>query len=280
MKKRLRSIGIIFGIIVALVIAGGVYQKSKFPYGWSHCCIIIMQQMLEQYSTEHTGHFPTGGTSPEASLSLLCQSNNLDAYTIRGMTVPEDTARKILDAGGLLGPDSCGWHYTDGLTLADDPRIALLYCKQALGHNGQKTPDGGRQVVFVGGNIRWISGSNWPSFLEEQNELLSKRSDRAKSGTPLVSATIQLPDGREIESVDGSYKITHQSAGSGSSGSGEESGGNLSRDDLVWFQAPTENGLETRTVSFSNLISAPVTVTFTNGVPDKTNVVFKMRPRE
>jgi hypothetical protein len=37
MKKRFRIIGTIFGIIVALMIAGAVYQKSKFPYGYSHC---------------------------------------------------------------------------------------------------------------------------------------------------------------------------------------------------------------------------------------------------
>lgn len=173
------------------------------------------------------------------------------------MIVPEATVRKILESGGLLGPDTCGWHYTDGLTRADDTRITLLYCKQALGHNGERTKGGGRHVVFVGGSIEWISGSKWPSFLQDQKELLSKRTDRAKNGRPLVSATIQLPDGREIESVDGSYEIQEIESGPNSSGNGKQSGNNLTRDDLFWFQAPSENGSVTRTVSFSNLVSAP-----------------------
>jgi hypothetical protein len=279
-RKRLHIVGIIFGIIVVLVISGGVYYKAKFPYGWSHCCIIGMMGTLEQYAIEHAGHYPTGESSSEASLSLICRSNYMDAYTIRGMIVPENTVRKILEGGGLLGPDTCGWHYTDGLTRADDPRIALLYCKQPLGHNGQRTKDGGRQVVFVGGNIEWISGSKWSSFLHEQEELLSKRSDRAKSGSPLVSARIQLPDGHEIESVDESYEIQEKSVGPDSSGSGTASSNNLTRDTLVWLQAPVQNGSITRTLSFSKLVSDPVTVTFVDGVPDKTNVVFKMRTRE
>jgi hypothetical protein len=63
--------------------------KSKFPYGQSHCCIIGVEGALEQYAMENAGRYPTGESCPEASLSLLCRSNYLDAYTIRGMIVPE-----------------------------------------------------------------------------------------------------------------------------------------------------------------------------------------------
>ena len=266
------------------MIAGGTYHKSKFPYGQSHCCIIGVEGALEQYAMENAGRYPTGESSPEASLSLLCRANFLDAYTIRGMIIPEKKVRAILDNGSLLGPDSCGWHYTDGLTRTDDTRIALLYCKQPLGHNGDKTKDGGRQVVFVGGGIEWISGNKWPAFLAEQKELLAKRSDRAKAGAPLVDAVIELPDGRQVESVDAPYTLQEKEVGTDhSSGNGTSSGNSLSRDSLVWFNAPLQNnysGFITRTLSFSNLVSAPVTVTFTNGVPDRTNVVFKMKAKE
>lgn len=121
MKKRYHIIVIAIGVVAVLAIAGGIYHKSMYPYGWSHCCISNMMFALEQYAAEHADHYPTGESSPEASLSLLCRSNYLDAYTIRGMIVPENTARKIIESGRLLGSDSCGWHYTDGLTRADDP---------------------------------------------------------------------------------------------------------------------------------------------------------------
>lgn len=284
MNKRLRIIASILGIVAILVIAGVVHYKSKFPYGQSHCCIIGVMGALEQYASENGGRYPTGESSPEASLSLLCHSNYLDAYTIRGMIVPEEAVRSILDCGGLLGPESCGWHYTEGLTRADDARIALLYCKQPLGHNGDKTKDGGRQVVFVGGNIEWISGSKWAGFLEEQKQLLANRTERAKMGSPLVDAAIELPDGHLVESVDASYTLHEQEAATdgSSSGHGTSSGNSLNRGSLVWFQLPVQkdfSGFFTRTLSFSNLVSAPVTVRFTNGVPDKTNVVFTMRPK-
>jgi hypothetical protein len=283
-KTRFGIVAIVLAIIAVFLIRGGAYYKSKFPYGHSHCCIIGVEGALEQYAMENAGRYPTGESSPEASLSLLCRSNLLDAYTIRGMIIPENTVRTILDNGGLLGPDSCGWHYTDGLTRADDTRIALLYCKQPLGHNGDKTKHGGRQVVFVGGNIEWISGNKWPAFLTEQKELLSKRTDRAKTGAPLVDAVIELPDGRQVESLDTSYTLQEKEAGADSfSGAGTSSGNSLNRDSLVWFNTPLQNnfsGFITRTLSFSNLVSGPVTVTFTNGVPDKTKVVFKMRARE
>ena len=136
--KRRPVTSILLIVIAGLTIGGVGYHKWKYPYGWSHCCIILMMDGLEQYAEEHNGHYPTGGSSPEASLSLLCQSNWIDAYMLRGMTVPEDTVRRALKHGSL-GPDTCGWQYVDGLTRADDPGIAILYCKQPLGHNGERT---------------------------------------------------------------------------------------------------------------------------------------------
>jgi hypothetical protein len=155
MRKRFVIVAVVLGTITILISGWSAYSKWKYPCGWSHCCIILMVNAMEQYAEEHGGRYPAGESSPEASLSLLCRSNCLDPGTIRGMTVPERTVRRILEGGGLLGPDSCGWQYLDGLTQADDPRLALLYCKQALGHNGQRTKDGGRQVVVC--RERWYT---------------------------------------------------------------------------------------------------------------------------
>jgi len=277
MRKR-PVIAAIALCIIAAVGSGAAYYKWKYPYGWSHCCIIGMAMALQEYAEADGGRYPAGESSPEASLSLLYKSNYMDAGTLRGMTVPESTSSRILQGGGLLAPESCGWQYVEGLTEADDPRIALLYCKQALGHNGQRM-NGGRQVVFAGtGDIQWISGDRWPTFLKEQKELLLARSDRARAGMPLVTGQIELPDGRRLDQVDGPWTMREESHGSNGSGSStSSSSGGIRRSDLVWYRAPTENGSVTRTLSFSNLTSEPVTVIFTNGVPDVTNIVFRMR---
>ncbi len=163
------------------------HHKEEYPYGVSHCCIDGMGLALRLYAQEHGGAYPAGESSPEASLSLLCRSNYIDVGTIRGMTVPERTVRGVIEGGGLLGPQNCGWQYVEGLTQTNDPRIALLYCKEALGHNGQRTKDGGRQVLFVGdGGIQWVSGDRWSAFLSEQSELLRSKIGQGH-GNPTVA---------------------------------------------------------------------------------------------
>lgn len=258
-----------------LAAVGVVHHHATYPYGSSHCCIIQMSGALEMYAEENGGRYPAGQSSPEACLSLLCRSNYANAYLLRGMTVPEATVRRILESGGQLGPDSCGWHYVPGLTKADDRKLALVWCKEPLGHNGERTKDGGRQVVFVGGDIEWISGAKWPAFLEEQKALLAHRSQASQSGAPLVTGVIELPDGTRLDRTDAYCTVQEESRDVNLSSHGTSSGGL----ELVWYHAPVQNGYVTRTLSFSNLISDPVTVTFTNGVPDVTNYVFKMKSR-
>jgi hypothetical protein len=276
MRKRSIIIASTLGIVAMLAVGCWSYLRWRFPYGSSHCCILNVAFGLEAYAEEHGGQYPTGESSPEASLSLLHRSGHVDPYTLRGMTVPEKTTRSVLEAGGLLSPASCGWHYEDRLTLADDRRIALLWCKEALGHNGERAADGGRQVVFIGGDVQWVSGAKWEAFLGDQKHLIEERDPRAIAGTPLVTGFVELPDGTRLDHVDGTCTVREETKGLDSSSSGTSSGG-LGRSELVWYQAPVDEGYVTRTLSFSNLISDPITITFRNGVPDVTNFVFKMR---
>ena len=270
----------IFAALGLLAAAGVAYYRVKFPYGESHCCILGMASALEQYAEEHGGRYPAGEVSPEASLSLLYKSSYINAYILRGMTVPEQTVRRILEGGGLLGPQSCGWHYVPGLTRTEDPALAMLWCKHPLGHNGQRTRDGGREAVFVGGRSQRISGDKWPAFLKEQEERLNRRSARAVGGLPLVTGIVELPDGSRTDRIDAYFTVTEESKWSESSGTCTCSGGGLRRSELAWYHAPNQIGYITRTLSFSNLISDPATVTFSDGVPDVTNLVFKMRSKQ
>jgi hypothetical protein len=98
-----------------------------------------------------------------------------NANLLRGKTVPLETVEEILDSGQLLGPETCGWHYVEGLTLKDDTHIAILWDKIGLGHNGERLPEGGHYVVFLTGYREYIPESEWPAFLEKQEELLRQR---------------------------------------------------------------------------------------------------------
>jgi hypothetical protein len=138
---------------------------------------------LENYARDHNGHYPADEESPEAALSLLYSSGYCpSAETLRGKTVPAEIVQKILDSGELLTPETCGWHYVAGLTANDDRRLALVWDKARLGHNGQRT-DGTTEVVFVGGDRRTIHADQWEQFLEDQKKILSARTTTAKRAT-------------------------------------------------------------------------------------------------
>jgi len=142
-----------------------------FPFGWSHSCIRILSGELSAYADIH-GHFPAGQQTPEASLSLLYHKGfGVGAETLRGKTVPLSLVERILSEGGLLGADTCGWHYVEGLTHRDDRHLAILWDKVGLGHNGERLFPPGHEVLFLNGDVRIIRKADWQTFLEEQEEL-------------------------------------------------------------------------------------------------------------
>lgn len=157
-------------------IAGFVwYHAPRYPFGWSHCCDKALCLSLWNYAESHDGAFPAGEATPEASLSLLYKANLADANLLRGKSVAEETVQEILDRGELLGPDSCGWHYVEGLRKDDDGRLAVFWDKAGLGHNGEVLPKGGHRVGFVSGFVEYIPASGWPNFLTDQEQLHKKR---------------------------------------------------------------------------------------------------------
>ena len=158
-----------FGLWTALAGAVGyccllLIWKSYYPYGREHCCDKVLAIALINYADGNQGQFPSGGVTPEASLSRLYPTY-LSAGDLRGKTFSEETARKLLDAGKPLTPETCGWHYVDGLKYdkANASRIALFWDKIGLGHNSERLPAGGHSVGFMDGHTSVISQADWPS---------------------------------------------------------------------------------------------------------------------
>src|SRR5581483_10345159 len=109
LTARVRLCGVVLGCIALVTIGLWLRHKSWYPYGWSHCCDKQLMFALLNYAEEHGRAFPSGETSPEASLSLLYPTYT-DANLLRGKTVPLNTVQAILNRGELLTPESCGWH--------------------------------------------------------------------------------------------------------------------------------------------------------------------------
>ena len=155
------------------------YGRYMYPYGWSHCCDTGLFGVLYNYANENNGFFPAGESCPEASLSLLYkEGHHADPNLLRGKSVPESVVREILESGCLLGPESCGWNYVEGLTLADDGRLAIFWDKAGLDHNGRRMSGGGHIVYFLHGFREHITADKWPQFLKEQKRLHAARNKR------------------------------------------------------------------------------------------------------
>jgi len=178
------------GAITSMVVALGLYAfyRYTYPYGYNHCCDLLLLRALEEYAETHEGAFPAGGPTPEASLSMLY--SNVDWVSpdlLRGKTVSGSVAREALKRDGRLGAESCGWHYVEGLRVDDDYGLAIFWDKVGLGHSGARLSRPGHTVVFVGGETRTISESTWAAFLSEQQRLLSERTNAVLR----VSGTIE-----------------------------------------------------------------------------------------
>jgi hypothetical protein len=171
-KSRVR-IAVAGLVLVVLPLLCYGWWRQRYPYGWSHCCDKVLAMELHQYAASHGGAYPSGGATPEASLGLL-YPDYANAFLLRGKTVPEDATRRALEGGGSLGPDSSGWHYVAGLRSSDNPRLALMWDKVGLGHNGERLPDGGHWVIFVGSNVDYVPEARWAEFRQEQRELRAK----------------------------------------------------------------------------------------------------------
>jgi hypothetical protein len=171
MRRWSRRLIIVLIALDMLVLAFIGWYQYQFPYGYSHCCDMVLSRALEDYAEKHGGWYPRGEFSPEASLSLLYREDPYLAHNLRGKTVSYEAVRTRLEQGELLTADTCGWHYVEGLRSSDDARLALFWDKVPLGHNGQRNSDGGHTVWFVRGHGQYISGSEWQTFLEEQQKL-------------------------------------------------------------------------------------------------------------
>lgn len=282
-------------VILAGYAAVRGFHHYLFPFGSSHCCIVGLGFELSNYAEAHGGFFPRGEASPEASLSLLWHDRvaagidaGIMAELLRGKTVPVDVVSARLASGGLLDPETCGWHYVEGLTLGDNPEIAILWDKVGLGHNGLRLWGGGHEVFFLGGTHRIVPAAEWPEFFDRQEKLLVARTDPARQSRPLLAARVRLPDGELVDRYEGPFELSiAESDASGGSGTHTSSGPVLSAENLRWYDfghrnadgTPVDSTLRI-TLLLGAMKSRPVEVTVWGGVATPDSVVFEMQNGE
>ena len=100
----------------------------------------------------------------------------------RGNTL--EAVEQILDRGQLLGPETCGWNYVEGLRLDSNPKLVLFWDKEGLDEMGGRLPEGGHFVSTIDSPYEYIPASQWAGFLEEQRKLLADERKKASSKRP------------------------------------------------------------------------------------------------
>ena len=166
--------------VVAAGLVGGCYAwyRYEFPFGPSHCCDSLLYFALSEYADAHGGNFPAGEATPEASLSLIHPMCAADLLC--GKSGSESLTQAVLDRGELLGPDTCGWNYIEGLRSDDDSRLALLWDKEGLDHNGKWLSGGGHIVMLISGHSEHVPAAKWDELLAEQKVLFAQRENAPK----------------------------------------------------------------------------------------------------
>lgn len=275
--KTLKWLAIVLAVVA--VFAGILrYQWcSTYPYGFSHCCLKAVGLSLHQYAQDHGGFFPAGGGCPEASLSLLSREPyGLVGAELCGKTKSAAAATEILARGELLGPDTCDWHYVEGLTTSDCSRLALVWDKIGLGHNGQDL-SGGHSIWRLTGGEEVIPASQWPGFLEEQERLMAARTETAKRGLSALTARVRLPSGEVVDHYDAPYILNesyHDRTGNG--GSGGTQGDKLDTSVLRWRRLLPDGCKFTFVLFFNGWKSKPVKVRVSQGKAVPDSVIFEM----
>jgi hypothetical protein len=202
----MKKLGILLAVVGLLAAAAYRSYRHKYPFGMRHCCDSILYMALCEYAQAHGGAFPAGEATPEASMSLIHSLESSYgteyAYVLCGHSRPESVVQDTLRRGELLGPDTCGWNYVEGLRMDSDSRLALFWDKEGLGHMGERLSGGGHIVSFVSGKREQIPASEWDGFLEEQQKLLAaeKREQRQKrslqnNDQPQGAAATRQPGG-------------------------------------------------------------------------------------
>lgn len=147
---------------------------ARYPYGPSHCCDKILVFALSAYADTNGGWFPRGEATPEASLSLLLDIKAASLETLAGKRIELEAAERQIAATGRLSPETCDWHYVEGLRSDDDPTLALFFDKGGLGHNGEYRSEGGYRVGRIAGHVESITADQWPEFVRQQRAMHAK----------------------------------------------------------------------------------------------------------
>lgn len=163
-------------VISLLAIAGAAlilffFHRYHYPHGLRSGKLTSFMGVLTHYAMDHGGRYPEGGATPLGSLQKLYPQ--YASRELAGMSGSESAAEKCLREGKTIETNISSWVYFPGFSTNDDPRIALIWEREAgIFVNGGRAE--GHAVGFVGGGYDQVPPKDWPQFLKLQEALRAK----------------------------------------------------------------------------------------------------------
>ncbi len=188
-RRFLRWVGSLAALGIVAVVSLKFLWANQFPYGHSHSCSKAIGSTLLIYAHDHDGWLPNGGSMPEQSFSLIW--TNGDPYSVKSILRGKHLAQAVVDAAlakdGFLSPQSCGWHYVEGLREDDGPHLAVAWDRTiGLDHNGRRRSGLVHEVILLDGSVQWVKKPKWKEFVKTQRELLAEIMSKRPTNSPPI----------------------------------------------------------------------------------------------
>ncbi len=181
MKRRRFWIPAGLALMTVATVLGAYYVKSHplvFNESlWSHAhCMAQAAGALETYARTHEGRFPYSSNGYGNAL-LLLKPELSGFYLLTGPGYDTSPFEEADAAGGRVDEARCGRVYVQGLSVSNNPGIAILFDKVAAPADHCNFPRRlwarfTRDVCFVDGHWETISAEKWPAFARQQVDLL------------------------------------------------------------------------------------------------------------
>jgi hypothetical protein len=175
--KPSSSLIFIFSAISLFTLCGlALHYVIVGPHGPRQAFLRLIDTDLANYAHDHGGALP-------ATLDELYPAYSTPGVELAGLS---GNVQKVTNAlqRGIPISNITSWVYVPGLTVSDDPNIAVLWeSEPGISASGKRRIRQSRAVLLLGSDISNVPMSAWRSFQLQQQQL------RARTSTVRGSAT-------------------------------------------------------------------------------------------
>lgn len=179
--RRRRSWVLVLALTAAATL--GFYYVKSHPLVfneslWQHAhCMPQAAGSLLAYADDHSGKFPIHSNGYGDALLLMTKYMGSSWGPLTGPGYGHVVFAEAARTGSHVPEEACGRVYVQGLSMTNDPRIAILFDKTAAPADHCQFPRrlwSGfvRDVCFVDGHWETIPVGKWTAFAREQIDLL------------------------------------------------------------------------------------------------------------